>query len=73
MRKTRIPFQSTLNHLKNEHPLQPLTPDTKLPHVFDLNWDCKTVSDLLIWRLERNQNVRQLLAEFGFDVKNWKP
>jgi len=47
-----------------------LTLETRLPYVFDLHWDAKTVKDLLTFRLQNNKDVRRHLAEAGYDVKS---
>ena len=45
---------------------------TVLPGIFDTLWDAKTGSDLfLVPNFRSNGELHRLLAEFGFDVREW--
>ena len=46
-----------------------LKPDEKLPYVFDLHWDCKCLKDLVRYGVLDSPDVRNLLAQHGYDVQ----
>jgi hypothetical protein len=57
---------------KRESRTAPKRVEGRLPYVFDLHWDCKTAEDL-----ERDpaligdRDVQRMLAENGYDVREW--
>lgn len=43
----------------------------RLPYVFDLHWDAKTAEDFIRYKLYENNDAVRLLAEHGYDVKEF--
>jgi hypothetical protein len=73
MKKNKL---SGLNeYIKSLPPLKDISANSKLPPIFDLNWDAKTgqnLIDLLYIRTRCNINSNKIyscLAEHGYDAK----
>lgn len=65
MKKT---FKDILKELK---PLKKLEDDTKLPHYFDLMWDCKYGRDLKSGGHLKKPSVNMALREYSYDIENF--
>lgn len=46
--------------------------DERLPYVFDLHWDCKTLRSIVNLSLIHNEHVLRELAQHGYDVDELK-
>lgn len=64
-KKKRVTFADVTRDLP---PLKELTLQTKLPYVFDLQWDVKQAEDLFSLGVANRPVVRRTLAEHGYDV-----